>query len=391
MRPFNGKASAFMKGRQGLFEKLKAYRNSEAREVLWFHAASLGEFEQGLPVMEQFKLHYPQYAIVVSFFSPSGYERRKDHPIADFTCYLPLDTSRNAAKFIQLLKPKMGFLIKYEFWYHHIKAACQEQIPIYSLSSRFTPKHIFFKKNASFQRNILDLISHFFVQTPESKRLLNSINNNEVTISGDTRFDRVKQIVSKPKAFEAIAKFKDERSLLIVGSAWDTDMKVLAGFINNHLDVKVIIAPHEVDDKHIKLVTQYLTRPFDRFTKSDTYQNDILVLDTIGMLSHIYQYGDFAYIGGAMGPGLHNILEAVAFGLPVVFGNKGLEKFPESTELSQREGAFIVGNEMEAHKVLTNLLDQREREKASKICLDYVEEKAGATEAIMSYFKTRGL
>ena len=389
--PFNTKAKAFLKGRKTTFENLTSYRQKEKREILWFHAASLGEFEQGLPVMERFRLDYPDAAITVSFFSPSGYERRKYHPIADFTCYLPIDNHKNARQFIQILNPKAAFFIKYEYWFHFLSEARNAKVPVYSLSARFTKGHMFFKPRAKFQRSILKLVSHFFVQTAESQNLLKSIEINSSTLSGDTRFDRVKQTVSQPESFETIAEFKGNKKLLIVGSAWASDLDVIAGFINSTQNLKVIIAPHEVDEKHVQFITKHLSKPFDLYTEKSEYNSDILILNTVGMLSHIYQYGDFAYIGGAFGAGLHNILEAVAFGLPVVFGNKGLDKFPESTELADKNGAWIVSNAIKANEALADLMDDNFRQEASQVCLNYIEEKAGATESIMSYFKSNGL
>ena len=341
--------------------------------------------------MEALKLQYPSYALAISFFSPSGYERRKKHPIADFVCYLPLDKKKNAQLFLDSLKPKAAFFIKYEFWFHYLNEAGKRDIPVYSVSARFTPKHIFFKSGARFQRSILHLVKHFFVQTENSQQLLRDIGIQASTVSGDTRFDRVKQTVSQPESFEAIKHFKGSSKLLIVGSAWDSDMEVLAEFINASENLKVIIAPHEVDEKHVSLITKYLKKPFDVYTETEDYTSEVLILNTVGMLSHIYRYGDFAYIGGAMGPGLHNILEAVAFGLPVVFGNKGLDKFPESMALAERKGASIVSNATEASLALNEYMNTEKREAASKICLDYIEEQAGATDTIMSYFNVKGI
>lgn len=389
--PFNAKAKTFLTGRKVVFQSIKAFKSKENRDILWFHAASLGEFEQGLPVMERFKAKYPNYAIVVSFFSPSGFEKRKNHPVADFTCYLPIDSRKNANEFIQALAPKAAFFIKYEFWSYYLKASQNIGIPVYSLSARFTPKHTFFKPWAKFQRSILSLISHFFVQTQQSQELLNSIGISSSTISGDTRFDRVQQTVAQPKAFEKIAAFREDKKLLIVGSAWSSDMQVISEFINTSENLKVIIAPHEVDKKHIDLIIQHLKKPFELYTQESEYSTDTLILNTIGMLSDIYQYGDFAYIGGAMGPGLHNILEAVAFGLPVVFGNKGLDKFPESKELADKKGAIIISNQEEATQALSRFINDSHREKASHKCLEYIQEKAGATDRIMAYFESSDL
>ena len=235
------------------------------------------------------------------------------------------------------------------------------------------------------------MIKHFFVQNSKSLKLLKSIQIDQVSISGDTRFDRVKQTVAYPKAYPIIEQFKGDEPLLIIGSAWASDMEVLSEFINSNKEVKIIIAPHEIEQRDIRLITKYLKKPFDIYSEGKEFQTDVLVLDTIGMLSHIYQYGDFAYIGGAFEDGLHNILEAVAFGLPVIFGNEGLDKFPEAEELVNLGASTMVSNKKETSTALTQLLDTDSRKIKSQVCLDYIEQKAGATEHIMSYFKEKGL
>lgn len=386
---FNSKASKFVSGRTQIWSALNNYRNSYAGEVAWFHAASLGEFEQGLPVMEAFKKEFPGYQIVVSFFSPSGYELRKDHPIADFTCYLPIDSATHAKKFLGILHPSIVFFIKYEYWYHHLNEVRERRIPLYSISALFTSKHIFFKPYGGFHRKMLQMFSHTFVQNSKSKLLLESIGVMNCSISGDTRFDRVKKTVSSPQTYPEIEAYLKDSTTFIAGSVWPEDMEVIAEFVNqNPGHLKVIIAPHLIEETHLKKITRHLKVPFQFYSKGNLNESKpVLILDTMGMLSSIYQYGDFAYIGGAFGDGLHNILEAVAFGLPVVFGNSGLDKFPESEELATLGGAFPVDDSETASEVLSSLAFEDYRKGASTVCLKYVEEKAGATQKVMSYLK----
>lgn len=387
--PFNQKAKAFVAGRKNTFKEIREFRTSNQGELAWFHAASLGEFEQGLPVMEAFKAEFPSYKIAVSFFSPSGFEQRKNHPIADFTCYLPIDTSSNAKEFVHLLSPSIAFFIKYEYWYHYLKEVNRNSIPLFSISALFTPNHIFFKGHGGFHRSMLKFFDHTFVQNTKSEFLLKSIGIETCSVSGDTRFDRVKQTVAQPTAYEDLQQFSEHKDTLIVGSAWPEDMAVIADFINQQAGkINIIIAPHLVDEAHIRKIASYLKVPYKLYTDQDfDHADSVLILNTIGMLSSTYQYANFAYIGGAFGDGLHNILEAVAFGLPVIFGNKGLEKFPESTELITLGGAFSVENTEAANGVLKNLMIEEFRKGASDICLQYVEENQGATERIISYLK----
>lgn len=389
--PFNEKAKSFLSGRKGLFVTLRKKLDQNTSPVAWFHAASLGEFEQGLPVMEAYKVAFPSHKILVTFFSPSGYEERKNHPIADYTSYLPLDTSHNARQFIEIVNPTKVFFIKYEYWFHYLKEVNQRNIPLYSISARFTPNHIFFKAYGGFHRRILGFFNHTFVQNQLSLELLKSIGIEATSISGDTRFDRVLKTIANPSPYPTIQKFKGADQLMIIGSAWSSDMQALQAFINNSDDgLKFLIAPHQINDSGVRKVTAGLTKSVHRYSESEVIPDatEVLILDTMGMLSSVYQYGDFAYIGGAFGDGLHNILEAVAFGLPVVFGNKGLEKFPESHELQELGGAFSVATEQAASEILNKLKkDNSFRAETSEICKRYVQDSAGATQHIIDYLK----
>ncbi|OEK05428.1 3-deoxy-D-manno-octulosonic acid transferase [Roseivirga misakiensis] len=387
---FNTKAKQAILGRNNVFSSLKTFCEASDQPIAWFHAASLGEFEQGLPVMESYKSAFPNHSILVTFFSPSGFELRKNHPVADFVCYLPFDSKSNAKRFLDLVKPAQVFFIKYEYWFHFLKAVNKRRIPLYSLSALFTPNHIFFKWYGGIHRKMLSFFDHTFVQNQSSLDLLAELGIKKASISGDTRFDRVLNTIALPDSFPAIESFKSNAQLMIVGSAWPSDMQVLLPFINSAgQDLKILIAPHLVDDQHVKKIIEGIALKTYRYSTSKTIPEDaqVLILDTIGMLSSVYQYGDFAYIGGAFGDGLHNILEAVAFGLPVVYGNKGLDKFPESIELKNRNGGFSVSNQKEATKILSNLLDEDLRQEARQVCLNYVKENAGATDHIMDFLK----
>lgn len=386
---FNPKARQFVNGRKEVFSELKQFRQANQGKLAWFHAASLGEFEQGLPVMEAFKKEHPEYLIAVSFFSPSGYELTKNHPIAHFTCYLPIDSKNNAQAFLQTLNPTCVFFIKYEYWHHYVNETSKRGIPLYSVSALFTQSHIFFKPFGGFHRKMLQTFSHTFVQNSKSKMLLESIGVMNCSVSGDTRFDRVKKTVSAPQKFADLEEYLKDHTVFIAGSAWPEDMEVISEFINqNPGHLRVIIAPHLIDAEHVKKITKQLKVPFQHYSGGNLdHSKPVLILDTMGMLSSIYQYGDFAYIGGAFGDGLHNILEAVAFGLPVVFGNSGLDKFPEAEELATLGGAFPVDDPENASEVLSSLAFEDYRKGASTVCLKYVEEKAGATEKIMLHLR----
>lgn len=387
---FDLKTKKGLWGRRETFKKLADYRSIHTQSVVWFHAASLGEFEQGLPIMQAFKKHSPELALVVTFFSPSGYEQRKNHPLPDLVCYLPFDTKNNAEKFVKLLNPKRAIFIKYEFWWHMLKALHTKQIPTYSISALFTPQHIFFKFYGGLHRQMLHFFNHLFVQTETSKRLLADIGIQHVTVSGDTRFDRVLQTTSERKDIEKIKEFVGKQTVLVGGSIWKEDMQVILDFIHSSTGkMKFVIAPHLVDDEHVQQITNGLKVPYTLFSEDqETTHSSVMILNTIGLLSQAYQYGHFAYIGGAFGNGLHNILEAATFGLPLVFGNKGLHKFPEAEGLVRHGGAFAVNNVAEASARLTTLRDDGTfRKEAGQINRQYVEDQAGATQIIINHIK----
>lgn len=390
--PFNVKARQFLMGRKGLIDRIAKDFSNNHSEILWFHCASLGEFEQGRPLMEAFKNDFPKKKILLTFFSPSGYELRKNYPGADFIYYLPLDSKSNAQRFLAITKPSMVIFVKYEFWFHYLNETKKRGIPVFCISALFNPKQRFFKPNGGFFRTILKKFDHFFVQNEASKKLLNDIGIEKVTVTGDTRFDRVLATASNPKNFPLVKQFTNGHLTVVIGSCWPADMAFLFPIINQSNNIKFIIAPHNIGESNIRELEQGLKLPFVRFTEANetsVSNADVLIINNIGMLSSLYQYGDLAYIGGAFGDGLHNILEAVTFGLPVVFGNNKLEKFPESTALVEKGGAFSFKTQEEINQIIDQLTTDNDfRAKASSVCLKFIEENTGATAKIMQTLST---
>lgn len=390
--PFNQKAKLFINGRKKIWRKI----SSEApknQKVAWFHCASLGEFEQARPVIEKFKTNFPEISIVLTFFSPSGYEIRKNYEHADFICYLPLDDAHNAKKFIEIINPSVALFVKYEFWHHYFHELALNKIPIVSFSSIFRKKQIYFKRFlGGFNRKIIKKINHYFVQNEESVELLASIGIiKNITLTGDTRFDRVNEICNERKKLPIIEKFKNEKLLFIVGSAWQQDIRTVETTIEgNQEQVKTIIAPHEVNKKTIdKLMEQFpQALKYSEANELNVIDKSILIIDNIGMLSSIYGYGEIAYIGGAFGKGLHNILEAATFGLPIIFGPK-YQNFNEAKDLIQLGGATSVKNKPQFDNIFTTLVkDDFQRHEKSSICKNYVESNLGATQKIIEFCQT---
>lgn len=391
--PFNSKAKFWVEGRKDIFERLgsASLTNRGSASLAWFHCASLGEFEQGRPVIEAFRLKYPSYKILVTFFSPSGYEIRKNYTGADFICYLPTDTPQNAQKFIEILKPSIVFFVKYEFWRNYLTELEKQHIPVISFSAIFRPNQLFFKSYGGFYREILTKFKHVLVQNQESFDLLKSIDIQQITLAGDTRFDRVKQIVDAKKDIPIAERFKANRQILMVGSAWQTDMEVLIPLMNllkNDSNLTFVIAPHEIHREEIIAWQKQIESKSICFSevKNDTKLIDyqVLIIDNIGMLSSLYQYADFAFIGGSFDKGLHNILEAATFGMPIFFGNKAYHKFQEAVDLVNLGGAYAVESTDDLGEMLNDLrLDKVKKKKTDKISQNYVLQNIGATEKVM--------
>ncbi|WP_316808352.1 3-deoxy-D-manno-octulosonic acid transferase [Pedobacter agri] len=383
---FNNKAKLFINGRKNLFQNIKNQVDSNQKHI-WFHFASLGEFEQGRPVLEKLKAVYPQKKIVVTFFSPSGYEIRKNYALAD-VFYLPMDTAQNAKRFLDLINPEMAIFTKYEFWHFYFKELNTRKIPLYVISGIFRPTQAFFKWYGSFYRNILKSVTYFFVQNEESKALLNAIGLQNAVISGDTRFDRVYENAQTARSLPEIENFIGNAPVLVCGSTWPEDEKLLAVLPEKYPDWKFIIAPHEIHESHIESIEKQFPAGSLRFSvlasrlkaaPAPTSAEQILIIDNIGMLSSLYRYGKTAYIGGGFGAGIHNTLEAAAFGLPVIFGPK-YDKFQEAKDLIAIGAAQSISSADELLNAFDSFLKNNQAANAAK---KYVEDKKGATEIII--------
>lgn len=389
--PFNKKAWLLVKGHLNTYRILRHKIDRNARYV-WFHAASLGEFEQGRPLMERFKREHPEFKILLTFFSPSGYEVRKDYEGADVICYLPFDTPGNVASFMRLAHPEMAFFIKYEFWKNYISACKRRGIPVYSVSSIFRKNKIFFHWYGRSYANVLKKVSHFFVQDEESANLLatKGIRSN-VHIVGDTRFDRVLDICNQAKELPIVEEFtKNAEYVLVAGSSWEPDEDLIIPYFNKHPKLKLILAPHVISEEHIHLIENKLKRPCLRYTEA-TEENikntDCLIINCFGLLSSIYRHGQIAYVGGGFGAGIHNVPEAAVYGIPVFIGpnNKG---FREAQDMLRMGGCFEIDSETIFNAVMDRLLkDKKLRETRGSINKEYIESNAGATELIFKILK----
>ena len=391
---FSSKMKLFVEGRKSVFQTLKDKIHPEDK-VFWFHAASLGEYEQGLPVIEKVKVQFPHHKIVITFFSPSGYEVRKNNAVADVTVYLPLDTKANAQQFLDLVHPEKVFFIKYEFWPNYLHELKQRNISTYLISGIFREKQVFFKWYGGFYRNALKTFDYFFVQNEKSKTLLQSIGFSNVKVSGDTRFDRVVAILEKDNFLDFIEQFKNNQTTIVIGSSWPKDEELLVNFINQAADdVKFIIAPHNIKDEQInslykqikKTKFKYSNYEIETLRKPRLENYQVFIIDTIGILTKIYSYADIAYVGGGFGnPGVHNILEPATFGIPIVIG-PNYSHFAEATALVGMEGCISIKNQSELNEAFDLLLqNEDERFEKGHICSTFVQMNKGATNAILKY------
>ena len=374
------------KGQHQAFALLKEKIEPDTRYV-WFHAASLGEFEQGRPVIEQLKREKPETKILLTFFSPSGYEIRKNYAGADIVSYLPLDVPGNAWYFVNLVKPSKAIFIKYEFWPNYLLALQAENIPVVSISAIFRPEQVFFKDYGKWYKKLLLTFQHIFVQDKFSKELLQAHGINNVTVAGDTRFDRVYDLYQQAKQLPLIEEFvKGAEKVIVAGSTWPKDEELLVQYLRLHPDVKLIMAPHEVHNSHIAEISKLLDGKFVRYsdaTAENVKSTNCLVVDIIGILSSIYRYANVTYIGGGFGVGIHNTLEAAVYGLPVVFGTN-YQKFREARELIAIGGAFSISNYVTLEAQFDLLLKDNN---AGKIAGEYVKSNTGATEMILKQLK----
>lgn len=386
---FSSKMKLFVKGRKDVFSTLKSHITDQDR-VIWFHAASLGEYEQGVPVMEELLKNYPAYSLVITFFSPSGYEIKKDNAFAKATTYLPLDTPSNARTFIDLIQPELVFFIKYEFWPNYLSELKKRNIRTILLSGVFRENQPFFKWYGTWMLKSLDAFDHFFVQDQSSVTAAEALNLRPVTLSGDTRFDRVSRQIEMDNSLDFIKDFKSNSLCVVCGSTWPEDDSVLASFINaNEGAAKFIIAPHQIKTEKIASLRQKLNVKTVLFSEKDgktLSEYDVFIIDTIGLLTKIYNYADVAYVGGALGTtGLHNILEPATFGIPIIIGNH-FEKFPEAKKLQQLAGLYAISNQKELNEILNKLLiDQKFRSQTGMIAGHFINSNTGATRTVMEY------
>ena len=389
---FNNKLKLGVDGRALTFNKLDQFLN-KGDKTLWFHCASLGEYEQGLPIFTELRKDYPNHKIVLSFFSPSGYEIRKNAPFADLVVYLPLDTKNNAKRFINLVNPELTVFVKYEIWPNYLNEIKSRGLRAILISAVFRKDQSFFKWYGSQTKKALFAFEHIFTQNETSKKLLESINYTNATISGDTRFDRVSNQLNTDNNLDFIKVFKDNKLCIVIGSSWPEDESLIIEFINNYvgIPIKYIIAPHNIKSKQIENIQTNLKKPSILFTqkeKKDLSQYDVFILDTIGLLSKAYSYADIAYVGGAMGnTGLHNILEPAVFGVPIIIG-KNYQKFPEAFDMIKNKGVKSVSNITELGTELNSLInDPESRLTTGNQNADFIKKNKGAVIQIMQYLR----
>lgn len=384
--PFNEKARLWVKGRKNIFGQMSE-KIDGSKPVAWFHSSSLGEFEQGRPVIEAFRAKYPEYAILLTFFSPSGYEIRKNYAGADYVFYLPADTLRNARRFMQIVNPKVALFVKYDFWYNYLNQLNMRNIPTYVFSSIFRPQQTFFKWYGGWYRKMLKFFTILFVQDENSKRLLASIGINNVQIGGDTRFDRVYDLVQQAKPQPLIEKFVGDSKVLVAGSTWIGDEQLLCRYANEH-KIKMIIAPHETTEANVGRVESYCSGVVAKYTDAQNCESvlenaQVLIINCIGLLSSLYRYGQVAYIGGGFGKGIHNTLEAATYGVPVVFGPK-YQKFREACQLIERGAGTSISDYAQLETVLDKYFADGDKCMADgKVAADYVNATRGGTKLIM--------
>ena len=390
---FSKKVRTMWKGEHRTFRVLREKIDPNAMYI-WFHAASLGEFEQGRPIMEAIRREHPGYKILLTFFSPSGYEVRKNYDGADVVVYLPIDTKRNARRFLRLTNPVMAFFIKYEFWSNYLHMLKERHVPTFSVSSIFRPNQIFFRAYGKGYGKVLDCFTHFFVQNEESRDLLKSIGIDCVSVTGDTRFDRVLQIRDAGKSLPIVENFvggtvEDRPHVFIAGSSWPPDEDIFIRYFNEHRDWKLIIAPHVIGDDHMKQILGKLERKTVHYTEATTENvvgAECLIIDCFGLLSSIYRYADVTYVGGGFGVGIHNVLEAAVWGKPVIFGPNN-KNFQEAQGLLKAGGGFEITSYDDFVGVMRKLADDKALEQSRERAGGFVESLAGATRQIMKEVK----
>ena len=394
LAPFHAKAHLMVNGRKDWYLRMKQSVDPGQKHI-WFHFASLGEFEQGRPVLEAVKNNYLDHKIIVTFYSPSGYEIRKNTNLADHVFYLPYDTARNAQLFLDLINPAFAVFTKYEYWYYYFEGLQRRAIPLFLISAIFRPEQIFFQAYGTFFRKILGFVTYFFVQNEESVRLLKEYGIRNAGLAGDTRFDRVIDLPRLRKEIPSITDFVGTSPVLVAGSTWPEDEKLLKELFQRSGEHKLILAPHEINAAHISSILDLWPTAL-RFSKMAEYDTialceaKVLIIDHIGLLSSLYAYGQVAYIGGGFGVGIHNTLEAATYGMPVLFG-PNFKKFQEAKDLIEQGGGFSFADIKGLMDAFERLQDQSKRVEAAKSARQYVQQKAGATPIIMKYLKNANL
>lgn len=384
---FKEKVRKMWRGERDAIRVLKEKVDPEARYV-WFHAASLGEFEQGRPLMEQLRREHPDYKILLTFFSPSGYEVRKNYEGADIICYLPLDTITNARRFLRAIHPVMAFFIKYEFWYNYLHILKHRNVPVYSVSSIFRPDQIFFKWYGKQYAHVLKCFTHFYVQNQTSKELLAKIGITDVSIVGDTRFDRVLQIKEAAKQLPVVEAFCQQQKVFVAGSSWQPDEDIFIRYFNEHPEWKMVIAPHVIGEDHLQQIIGKLEGrkvvQYSQATEENVRDAEVLIIDCFGLLSSIYRYATVCYVGGGFGVSIHNTLEAAVWGKPVIFGPEN-KKFQEAQGLKQCGGGFEIHDADEFNALMNRFEKEADAlTQASQAAGTFVRQRAGATQMILS-------
>ena len=382
---FDEKVRKMWRGEREAFSVLKSQVDPDAKYV-WFHAASLGEFEQGRPLMELLRQRHPEYKILLTFFSPSGYEVRKNYQGADIICYLPLDTRVNAIRFLRLVRPVMAFFIKYEFWYNYLHILRHRKVPVYSVSSIFRSDQVFFRWYGREYAHVLRCVTRFFVQNEESKRLLEDLGLKDVMVVGDTRFDRVLQIKEAAKQLPIAEAFSRGHKVFVAGSSWPPDEDVFIEYFNEHRDWRLIIAPHVIGEDHLRQILSKLKMSsvlYTQTTPEEASKADCLIINCFGLLSSIYQYGQVAYVGGGFGVGIHNVLETAVWGMPVIFGPNN-KNFQEAQGLLAAGGGFEIATDDNFAQLMDRLSsDSKFLEESSTVASTFVQGQVGATEKVL--------
>lgn len=393
--PFHRKAKLWVQGRKDIFKAIREQIDPN-QQYIWFHFASLGEFEQGRSVLEKIRIKYPSEKIVITFFSPSGYEIRKNTPLADHVFYLPEDTAKNARQFIELIRPKFAVFTKYEYWHHYFVELKKRNIKLLMISAIFREEQIFFKPYGDFFRDILRNVTYFFAQNMDTVHMLKWINITNAGLAGDTRFDRVLELPMQHKPISEVERFCREHRVLVAGSTWKPDEELLKKLHDDFNAWKFIIAPHEIHDTHIQNIVELfdgqvlLFSNFRNYSPEEIHARRVLLIDNIGMLSSLYHYGDITYVGGGFGVGIHNTLEAATYGKPVIFGPK-YAKFQEAVDLVTLMAGFSISNYKQLKTVFEALQNKEKLQECGAAAKKYVQQRAGATQIIMKYLETEKL